>query len=132
MPASKNYLGVLGEIYFAQQSRGGLRQGELECRKFKKFISSTSSILDFGGGDGSLLFHLPCQMRVGVELNPVARKAAEELGIMTYSDLHLVPDSCFDIVISNHALEHVECPYRELEQIFNKLNQWKFSNFCLA
>lgn len=121
MPASKNYLGHLGEIYFTQQSKGGLRKGELESRKFKKLISPASSILDFGCGDGSLIFHLPCKTRAGVEINPVARKAAEELGIVTYSNVSLVPDSSFDIIISNHALEHVECPYRELEQLFNKL-----------
>ena len=121
MPATINYTGDSGKEYFKNQYRGGIRQGEIEARKFKKFISADSRVLDFGCGSGAVLYNLQCSAKIGIEINPIARETAKKLGVTTYDDLSSVPDKNFDIVISNHALEHVEAPFHELEKIYKKL-----------
>lgn len=121
MPATINYTGDSGKEYFKNQYRGGIRQGEIEARKFKNFISTDSRVLDFGCGSGAILYNLQCSVKIGIEINPIARETANKLGVNTYDDLSSVPDNSFDIVISNHALEHVEAPFQELEKIYQKL-----------
>jgi SAM-dependent methyltransferase len=121
MPVSQNYSGQAGKEYFKNQYRGGVRQGEIEARKFKNSISKESCVLDFGCGSGSILYNIDCRERFGIEINPEARKEATSLGIAVYENLDDVPDCNFDVVISNHALEHVECPFHELEKIHRKL-----------
>lgn len=121
MTATSNYTGEAGKKYFQNQYKGGIRQGEIEARKFREFISPNSRVLDFGCGSGTILHNLQCSTKIGVEINPVARETANAFGITTYDDLSKVPDNSFDVVISNHALEHVESPFNELEKIYQKL-----------
>jgi SAM-dependent methyltransferase len=77
-------------------------------------------VLDFGCGNGSLLYYLDCRQRIGVDVNPAARTAAQEAGLEVHKTLDAVPDRSVDLVISNHALEHVLCPLETLVSLRDK------------
>jgi SAM-dependent methyltransferase len=77
--------------------------------------------VDFGCGGGDLLRALECSGRIGVEINPIARQHASGMGIDCYADLAKIPDEVADVVISNHALEHIPCPIEALRQLRCKL-----------
>lgn len=118
---SSHYLGEEGEAYFAYQDRGGLQRGSINARKFAPYVDSICTVLDFGCGSGSLLLQLDCKRRIGVEINPVARGAAEQAGLEVYETLATVPGRSADVAISNHALEHVLCPLHVLRELRGKL-----------
>jgi SAM-dependent methyltransferase len=77
--------------------------------------------LDFGCGGGDLLKHLHCGRRIGIEINPAARHVALRNGIEVYDSLDKVEDGCADIVLSNHAIEHVLSPLETLRELRSKL-----------
>jgi SAM-dependent methyltransferase len=58
---------------------------------------------------------------VGVEINPFARAAAIQSGLECHESLAEVEDGAFDVVISHHALEHVEHPIAVLRTLRSKL-----------
>ncbi len=118
---SGRYRSQRGEEYFAYQSQGGLQRGRINARKFARFIRPQDAVLDFGCGGGSLLHHLDCSRRVGVEVNPAAREAARAIGIEVHESLDTVADGSVDVVVSNHALEHVLSPVRVLSDLRRKL-----------
>jgi SAM-dependent methyltransferase len=64
---------------------------------------------------------LECRERIGVEINPFAREHAESLGIKCYSDVSQVPDGVADLIVSDHALEHVPYPIGALTDLRRKL-----------
>jgi SAM-dependent methyltransferase len=111
---SANYAGDAGAAYFEwQRILGGV--GVLfEPRKFESFCSADAVLLDFGCGDGSLLATLPAKRRIGVEPNDAARFIAAKRGIEMKSSLEEVGSEEADVIISNHALEHVLRPLDEL------------------
>lgn len=89
--------------------------------KFEKWLSPDLDVLDFGCGGGWLLASLPGRRKLGVEVNPEARRTAENLGLATVSDLAEVAPESYDRVISNNALEHVQDPFSALRQIRDKI-----------
>lgn len=89
--------------------------------KFEKWLSRDLDVLDFGCGGGWLLANLPGRQKLGVEVNPEARRTAETLGVPTAADLAGVPAESFDRAISNNALEHVQNPLSILCQLLEKL-----------
>lgn len=120
--ASTHYLGQSGTDYFSYQHQGGLLRGKLNARtKFARFVSPTDAVLDFGCGGGTLLRSLECARRVGVEINPVARAEASAHGLEVFETLAEVPDGMADVVVSNHALEHVINPVATLSELRKKL-----------
>jgi 2-polyprenyl-3-methyl-5-hydroxy-6-metoxy-1,4-benzoquinol methylase len=119
--ASDHYLGEKGEQYFGWQHRFGTVNGEINAHKVRHLIRPADTVVDFGCGGGDLLRALECSRRIGVEINPIARQRASELGVQCYADLAEVPDEVADVVISNHALEHVPCPIEALTQLKRKL-----------
>ena len=118
---SEHYLGEKGKAYFAYQSQGGLQRGRINARKFTHYIRPGDTVLDFGCGNGALLLHLDCKRRIGAEINPAARVEAKQTGIEVHETLATVPDQSVDVVISNHALEHVVCPLQTLRELHDKL-----------
>lgn len=118
---SGHYQGPLGFRYFAWQSKNAALTSQIEARKFSRYVKPTDAVLDFGCGGGHILRNLVCSRRVGVEVNPAAREAAIKAGIECYDSLANVQDDAFTIVISHHALEHVEQPISVLRALRNKL-----------
>ena len=99
--------------------------GVLEQWKFRDLIPPGSNCLDFGAGGGFLLNGLTnCTGKLGVELNPHAiAHAKTTFGITLQRSPDNIPDNWADVIISNHALEHVLCPWCELRRLRNKLKR---------
>jgi SAM-dependent methyltransferase len=77
--------------------------------------------MDFGCGGGFLLRQLHCARGIGIEINPAARRFAELNGTEMYGTVEECPDGVADVVISNHALEHVPYPIGALSALRRKL-----------
>lgn len=104
--------------YFEWQKRIGEFGGMANLFKFDKYIHSNMDVLDFGCGGGFLLKNLKTDgKKYGVEINESARKTAIENIDFVYEKIEDVPNSCVDIVISNHVLEHVDSPIYYLNEI---------------
>lgn len=94
-----------------------------QLRYFQPYCNESSDLLDFGCADGLSLRHLPAKRRVGVEINPIARKKCKELcsevsyGVELHASLNSVKSESIDIVISNHSLEHVPNPLETLSEL---------------
>ena len=110
-----------GEKYFAFQREMGHFGGWAELFKFSPYIRTGDAVLDFGCGGGYLLHNLTNVIKAGLEINTEARKVCSGLGLTVYSKINEVPDEHFDIIISNHALEHCVHPLAELIQLKEKL-----------
>jgi len=112
--------------YWNWQQDFGRMGGKLEAWKFKQYIHTGSNCLDFGAGGGFLLHNLQreglCKKVMGIEVNPhAAHSALTDRGIQLLNSTELLPDGVFDVVISNHALEHVLCPWCELVRLRHKI-----------
>jgi len=118
---SPHYAGESGERYFSWQAQSGGVAGILNARKFAPYVGPELVVLDFGCGGGYLLKHLACARKIGIEVNPAARRAAHANGIEVYESLHELDDEVVDVIISNHALEHVPFPIEVLRQAKAKL-----------
>lgn len=126
-----HYQGERGERYFAWQNRAGIDQGRIEARKFAAFVAGSNTVVDFGCGSGAMLASLVCARRIGVEVNPSARAEAERHGIEVYGSAIDVPAGVADVVVSNHALEHVPSPLETLEQLRSVLEAGGRLVLCL-
>ena len=104
------YAGENGENYFRRQFAASACLAQVEARKFAPSVSACHTVLDFGCGSGNILRNLACRCRLGVEVNSVARRFAEQQGILCLPSLDEVEAGSIDVLISNHALEHVSCP----------------------
>jgi SAM-dependent methyltransferase len=118
---SEHYTGEAGSRYFDWQNKNGELSGRIEARKFKAYVKPTDAVLDFGCGGGHVLRNLACARRAGVEINPAARSVAAQGGIECHESTSDIQDNSFDVVISNHALEHVQFPIETLRALRSKL-----------
>jgi SAM-dependent methyltransferase len=111
------------EEYFENyQKRIGEFGGRANLFKFDKFIASSDTVLDFGCGGGFLLKNLKCDKKIGIELNPIARKYCTNVNqIECFEEIDLVEDNSVDVIISNHCLEHTLSPYEFINKMYSKL-----------
>lgn len=111
--------------YWDWQAGLGELGGLLERWKFDTLIPTGSNCVDFGAGGGFLLHNMPdnlCRNKTGVEINPHARGAAmDNFHIRLVNHSMFLDDNWADVIFSNHALEHVLCPWCELVQLKGKL-----------
>lgn len=100
--------------------------------KFQPYVKATDTIADFGCGSGDLLFHIRAGRKIGVEINPHARKHAEEAyALECYDDASKVEDGICDVIVSNHALEHVPYPIGALQELRKKIKPDGLLVLCL-
>ena len=111
------------EDYFNDyQKKIGRFGGKANLFKFKEHIKKTDNVLDFGCGGGFLLSNIECKYKAGIEINPIARKYCNNnLEIDCFSSISEVEDEKYDVIISNHALEHCERPFDIIKEL--KLKQ---------
>lgn len=109
------------QAYFDWQRNQGLFGGRKNKATFAPYVKPEDCVLDFGCGGGYLLAALEASKRVGVEINDTARAEAEKNGVEAYKTVAEVPDNYCDVIISNHALEHVYAPFDTLQALKSKL-----------
>lgn len=114
--ASDRYQSEKGKEYLEYQRRSA-PGAVLEARKFAPHIKSSDRVLDFGCGGGWILRQFHCAERVGVELNEAAHGFCRENGVRVHRTIADVDGRDFDVVISNHCLEHVPYPIDALRTL---------------
>ena len=110
------------EKYFTWQSHVGVFGAIANRIKFQKLIKPNQKVLDFGCGGGYMLSAFQNIERFGVEINDVARLEASK-NLKTFKYAKELPDDYFDVIISNHALEHCDNPLMELKELFRSLKK---------
>lgn len=120
--ALDHYTGPKGRRYYEVQSRSAAQNAQFNACFFKPYVAAEDTVLDFGCGGGFLLDILAPRVKVGVEINPLARNQAEALGVNVYSSLAEVRGQTFTRIITSHALEHVPCPYQALVEMRDLLD----------
>jgi SAM-dependent methyltransferase len=126
-----HYLGDKGVEYFGWQRQGGDFAGRINTHKFKHLIRPNDTVVDFGCGAGFLLRNLVCEKRIGIEVNPIARDFVRSNGIECYSTAAELPDGCADVIVSDHALEHVPYPIGALQELHGKLKENGLLAICV-
>lgn len=98
---------------------------------FEEYIRPTDCVIDFGCGAGDLLKNIVCSQKIGIEINPTARNAAIQNGIYVVEKISQIQNSVADVVISNHALEHVSDPFQTILSLKDKLKPKGMAIFCV-
>jgi len=115
---SQFYTDAKGQEYY--DMRKDRRSDFVQKRRashFQPFIEADDIVLDFGCGTGGVLSNIQCKEKLGVEVNPPSVAEAVEKGIEVHSDFSNLKDNSIDVVISNHALEHVPNPADQISQM---------------
>jgi len=111
------------EKYFEWQKVIGEFGGWANLSKYKSYISKNDTVIDFGCGGGYLLNNIGCHNKIGIEINPHAAANAKNFGIEVYDSVKKIENNIADIIISNHALEHVHRPLDILKSLRDKLKK---------
>jgi len=111
--------------YWGWQKQIGEFGGKANLHKFSRLIKESDCVIDFGCGGGYLLARLKCLKRIGIEPNRAAASQLQEFNIQHFQTcataIESLGENVADVVISNHALEHVLDPLRELKQLWRLL-----------
>jgi 2-polyprenyl-3-methyl-5-hydroxy-6-metoxy-1,4-benzoquinol methylase len=118
---SDHYIGSRGKDYSAQKQSDPLGTGyAIDFEYFRSYLKGTDALLDFGCGNGGIL-RLVAETVVraeGVEVNPASASIARAQNLKVFSSLAELPeDRQYDVIISNHVLEHVRDVCATLEQL---------------
>jgi SAM-dependent methyltransferase len=128
---SAHYLGDNGARYFRWQNQFDEIHGKIEARKFRRYVAPNDIVLDFGCGGGGVLAELTAGRKVGVEVGDAARNHARSRGLEVFESLGEVADETVDVVVSNHALEHVPYPIAALVEMRRVLRPGGLLVLCL-
>ena len=90
---------------------------------FVPYIPADANLIDLGCAGGHLMERMPGKEKIGVEINPAWRARHHQRHLNVVSDLSEIPDAWADVVISNHALEHMPDPLAKLQLAGQKLRQ---------
>jgi SAM-dependent methyltransferase len=113
--AEQYYRGENGNRY--HESRWCSRSEDVQrsrTRFFQDLGNPNKIILDFGCGTGGVLANIDARERIGVEINERAATRARQLLDRVYGSLAEIGTRSVDVIISCHALEHVEHPAQVL------------------
>lgn len=127
LQVSNHYKGTAGIRYVDMRQKDQSHIGyALDFGYFKPFLKRTDCVLDFGCGNGGMLRLVAqhvCRAE-GVEVNASAAEIARSSGLTVYSSLEALPDGeLYDVVVSNHVLEHIRDVTSTLEHIKRKIKR---------
>ena len=111
------------KAYFDWQKKIGIVGGYLNKFKFEEHIKKEDIIMDFGCGGGYLLDNFDNKNKIGFEINISAWDEIKKKGIAVYNNFDDISNNSIDVIISNHAMEHVPNPFNTLKQLYNKLKK---------
>lgn len=111
------------KAYFDWQKKIGIVGGYLNKFKFEEHIKKEDIIMDFGCGGGYLLDNFDNKNKIGFEINTSAWDEIKKKGIAVYNNFDDISNNFIDVIISNHAMEHVPNPFNTLKQLYNKLKK---------
>lgn len=109
------------EDYFAYQKAIGEAACKIDVLNFKYDICENDVVVEFGAGGGYLLDIINAKEKIGIEINDAAIENAKSIGIKEVKFVDDVPDDFADVIISTHALEHVDNPLEILQKLKSKL-----------
>lgn len=122
---SARYVGSAGEEYSKKRQADPHGIGhQLNLKYFSPYLSPGHSVLDFGCGNGGMLnlISKTVQRADGLEVNPKSAEVARSLGLSVYSSIEELPATpTYDVIVSNHVLEHVRNPSLTLETLRKSL-----------
>lgn len=108
--------------YFGWQHKVGEFGGKANLFKFQQHIKTSDRVLDYGCGGGYLLAHLDCHVKVGLDINPSIKAPDGVVILKSFNEIvKMYGLNSFDVVISNHALEHMDSPANALKDCFELL-----------
>jgi len=115
------------EEYFKWQKDIGDFGGKANTFKFLKSSNINLTVIDYGCGGGFLLKNLPCENRIGIEINESAHKIITQNGIQPFKSAdhckEKLGNEFADLIISNNALEHTLNPYDEIQKLYPLLKK---------
>ena len=110
------------EKYFKWQKQIGEIGGILNKFKFEEHIQNDNiTLMDFGCGGGYLLNNFNVKKKIGFDINKTALEECRKKSIEVYSNFDDIENNSIDIIISNHAMEHVPEPLYILKELYKKL-----------
>lgn len=118
---SDHYRDISGSHYFEHHQSDSQNLGyEFDAAYFKPYLKPTDIVLDFGCGNGGIMLLLKEEVKQidGLEVNPAAIERVRSLGLTVFSSLSELPEEpVYDVVLSNHVLEHVRDVSTTLERV---------------
>lgn len=125
MTISAHYSGERGQHYTALKQSDPYNPGyAVDFAYFRPYLKPSDALLDFGCGNGGMLrLAVPAVTRAdGLEVNPASRQIAHHQGLTVYASLAELPaEATYDVIMSNHVLEHVRDVCDTLERLRQKL-----------
>lgn len=119
--ATRHYRGVQGHEYHSGK-RGIPPQAfrwvaRLRAEKFARYVRQSDLVVEFGVGAGWNLAELKCARRIGFDVADFLEADLSAKGMEFTADSHALGDSCAEVVICHHMLEHVLHPAATLGEI---------------
>ena len=125
MSISEHYAGKRGQAYAASKQADPFGRGyAIDFEFFRPYLKSADMVLDFGCGNGGILRYVAQQTREahGLEVNAAAVAMARAQNLTVFSSLQDLPNEPrYDVIVSNHVLEHVRDVCGTLEQLRTRL-----------
>ena len=121
MKVSEHYIGARGQNYAAQKQSDPLGRGwAVDFEYFRPYLKKTDVVLDFGSGNGGILRLITTAVHRadGLEVNPASATIARQQGLTVFSSIEeLAEQPTYDVIVSNHVLEHVRDVCGTLEKL---------------
>ena len=122
--AVAQYEGPSGQAYWSWQSKRVELGGKITALLFAPYFTpNVRAAADIGCGSGTVIKELPASEKWCVEVNPLARAYSKQTtpSLKTVAQIAELPDNHFDLLMSNHALEHTPCPLLSASTLLPKL-----------